>query len=95
LLLTQVKKNIQDALVNVTTEVNTSGISTETGLRGINLDGELFSRTIEGAEYKMQQEFDQAYKLQTLSHLWKLQVSRTSCNHPFYSVHEVLRHPFC
>ncbi|PLW29912.1 hypothetical protein PCANC_23541 [Puccinia coronata f. sp. avenae] len=73
LLLTQVKKNIQDALVNVTTEVNTSGISTETGLRGINLDGELFSRTIEGAEYKMQQEFDQAYKLQTLSHLWKLQ----------------------
>ncbi|KAH9460703.1 hypothetical protein MJO28_003593 [Puccinia striiformis f. sp. tritici] len=73
LLLTDVKKNVQGALMNMTMEVNTAGISTATGLRGLNHDGQLFSETIDGAENKMQQEFDQAYKLQTLSHLWKLQ----------------------
>ncbi|KAA1127631.1 hypothetical protein PGTUg99_001686 [Puccinia graminis f. sp. tritici] len=73
LLLTEVKKNVQGALVNVTTEVNTSGISTPTGLRGLNLDGQLFSQATDGAESKMQEQFDQAYKLQTLSHLWNLQ----------------------
>jgi hypothetical protein len=78
LLLTEVKKNVQGALVNMTTEVNTSGISTPTGLRGLNLDGQLFSQATDGAESKMQEQFDQAYKLQTLSHLWNLQVSRTS-----------------
>lgn len=94
LLLTQVKTNVQDALVKVTNQVNSSGISTETGLRGLNLDGELFSRATEGAENKMQQELDQAYKLQALSYLWKLQVSQVCSKHHISLVARFLCQPF-
>lgn len=73
MLLVEAKKNVQEALANLTSQVNTSGISTQNGLLGLNHDGKLFSEITDGAENKLQQQFDQVYKLQTLSHLWRLQ----------------------
>ncbi|KAI8460405.1 hypothetical protein BY996DRAFT_8488588, partial [Phakopsora pachyrhizi] len=72
-LVAQIKKNSQQALVNLTEEVYNAGISTDKGLYGINTDGHLFSQHEMLTESDMQAHFDKAFRLQILSQIWILQ----------------------
>ncbi|MBW0525913.1 hypothetical protein O181_065628 [Austropuccinia psidii MF-1] len=71
--LGEVKTEIEKAFMNLTKQIAEAGISTEIGLYGLNLDGKLFSDDVWGAEEELRSHFDEAYRLQTLSYLWRLQ----------------------
>ncbi|KAH9819455.1 hypothetical protein DFH28DRAFT_1080107 [Melampsora americana] len=72
-LMSRVQKDVQQAMSNITETVKTSSISSEEGLYGLNHDGSLFAEKSIQSESEYQATFEQAFKLQALSHLWRIQ----------------------